>query len=48
MKWIMRTTRTTQVDDGNEVPVETLGERRVVRLVPEEEDCGATTKPAGL
>jgi hypothetical protein len=38
MRRIVRTTRRTQVEDGNEGPVESRRERRVVRLVPEEED----------
>lgn len=38
MRRIVRTTRRTQVDDGNEEPVETMRERRVDRVVSEDDD----------
>jgi hypothetical protein len=38
MTQIVRTTRRTQVNDGNEEPVETIHEREVDRVIREEDD----------
>jgi hypothetical protein len=48
MRRIVRTTRRTQVDDVNEEPVEAGRERRVVRLVPEEEDMRSNNETRAL